>query len=52
MISLFSVAAAMIYVGPLRKTTGFEDVVTKRELRERHYAEVDLGSDYVARFIR
>jgi len=52
MITLFTVTAAMIYVDPWGKTTGFEDVFTKIEMCRKHYGDVGLGADYVDQFIR
>ena len=52
MITLFTVTAAMIYVDPWGKTTGFEDVFTKIEMCRKHYEAVGLGADYVDQFIR
>ena len=52
MITLFTVNAAMVYVDPWGKTTGFEDVFTKIEMCRRHYAECGLGADYVDQFVR
>ena len=52
MITLFTVNAAMVYVDPWGKTTGFEDVFTKIEMCRKHYAECGLGADYVDQFIR
>jgi len=52
MITLFTVNAAMVYVDPWGKTTGFEDVFTKIEMCRKHYAECGLGADYVDQFVR
>src|SRR4051794_15936000 len=52
MITLFTVNAAMVYVDPWGKTTGFEDVFTKIDLCRAHYEAVGLGVDHVDRYIR
>lgn len=52
MITLFTVNAAMIYVDPWGKTTGYEDVFTKIALCRAHYEAVGLGGDFVEQFVR
>jgi hypothetical protein len=42
----------MYYVDPWGKAVGYEDVFTKIDMCRKHFAEVDLGADFVDQFIR
>jgi hypothetical protein len=52
MITLFHVTGAYVYVDPLGKPEGVEDVFTKIAHAQQYYERVGLGRDYVDRFIR
>jgi len=52
MITLFHVTGAYVYVDPLGKPEGVEDVFTKIAHAQKYYEKVGLGRDYVDRFIR
>ena len=52
MITFFNISGAMIYVDADGRQTGYEDVFTKIEMCRKHYRNVGLAADYVARFIR
>jgi quercetin dioxygenase-like cupin family protein len=52
MITLFHVTGAYVYVDPLGKPEGVEDVFTKIAHSQKYYEKVGLGRDYVDRFIR
>ncbi|MCG6884116.1 MAG: 2,4'-dihydroxyacetophenone dioxygenase family protein [Silicimonas sp.] len=52
MITYFQVNGVMIYVDPMGKVLGYEDVFTKIEMCRNHYRKVGLGEDYVDQFIR
>ena len=52
MITYFQVNGVMCYVDPYGEVLGYEDVFTKIDLCRKHYAEVGLGADFVAQFIR
>jgi hypothetical protein len=52
MITMFQVNGAMVYVDPDGRVQGYEDVFTKIEMCERHFASAGLGAGYVERFIR
>jgi quercetin dioxygenase-like cupin family protein len=52
MITLFHVCGALVYFDEAGVICGHDDVHTKIELCRRHYEEVGLGADFVARFIR
>lgn len=52
MITYFQVNGVMIYVDPMGKVLGYEDVFTKIEMCRKHFEKVGLGSDYVDQFVR
>lgn len=52
MITWFHVTGGYTYVDPDGATLGVEDVFTKIEAAQRHYAAIGLGADYVRRFVR
>ena len=52
MVTLFHITGVMVYVDPWGKQTGYEDVFTKIEMCRKHYSEIDLGADFVDRFVR
>jgi quercetin dioxygenase-like cupin family protein len=52
MITMFQVNGCMIYVDPDGRVQGYEDVFTKIDMCQRHFAAVGLGADYVKRLIR
>ena len=52
MIIYLRVNGVMYYVDPHGKHLGYEDVLTKIDMCRAHFEEVDLGADFVKRFIR
>jgi quercetin dioxygenase-like cupin family protein len=52
MITLFQVNGLMLYVDPLGKAIGYEDVFTKIDMCRKHYTDSGLGSAYVDQFLR
>ena len=52
MITMFQVNGVMLYVDPVGKTVGYEDVFTKIDMCREHYDKVRLGVDYVDQFVR
>jgi quercetin dioxygenase-like cupin family protein len=52
MITMFQVNGCMIYVDPDGRVKGYEDVFTKIDMCQRHFAAVGLGADHVEHFIR
>ena len=52
MITWFHVTGGYTYVDPRGAAEGYEDVFTKIEAAQRHYAAIGRGADYVDRFIR
>ena len=52
MITYFQVNGCMVYVDPVGKVLGYEDVFTKIDMCRAHYAAIGLGADYVDQFIR
>ncbi|MFQ6023633.1 MAG: 2,4'-dihydroxyacetophenone dioxygenase family protein [Acidiferrobacterales bacterium] len=52
MITFFNVSGCMYYVDDKGRSTGFEDVFSKIDMCRSHYAEVDLGAEYVEQYIR
>ena len=49
---MFQVNGVMLYVDPVGKTVGYEDVFTKIDMCREHYDKVGLGVDYVDQFVR
>ena len=41
-----------MYVDPDSKSTGYDDVFTRREFAAAHYEKVGLGKDYVQQITR
>ena len=52
MITFFIVNGALMYVDPDGKSTGYDDVFTRREIAAAHYEKVGLGKDYVQQMTR
>jgi quercetin dioxygenase-like cupin family protein len=52
MITLFHVSGALIYYDEHGNSLGHDDVHTKIDMCRKYFAEVGLGADYVAQFIR
>jgi len=52
MITLFQVTGSLMYVDPLGKTTGYDDVFTRLDKARAHYTAVGLGEKFVEQFIR
>jgi 2,4'-dihydroxyacetophenone dioxygenase len=52
MITLFHVTGALLYCDVDGRIIGAEDVFTKLELAQKHYAAVGLGDDFVQQFVR
>lgn len=52
MITLFHVLGALIYFDEDRRPCGYDDVHTKIEMCQRHFAQTGLGDEALQRFIR
>jgi 2,4'-dihydroxyacetophenone dioxygenase len=52
MITWFHNTGGYTYLDAEGKPAGVEDVFTKLEAAERHYAAIGLGKDYVRQFVR
>jgi len=52
MITLFHVTGGYVYVDPQGAALGYEDVFTKLEAAQTHYAGIGLGQDFVWRYVR
>ena len=52
MVTFFQVIGAMVYVDPQGNTLGYEDVFSKNFLFKKHYENIGLGGDYIAKYIR
>ena len=52
MITWFHNTGGYTYVDEHGNPVGYEDVFTKIAAAQRHYSSIDLGEDYVRRFLR
>ena len=52
MITLFHVCGALIYFDASDTPCGYDDVHTKIDMCRRHFAETDLGEEFVTQFVR
>jgi 2,4'-dihydroxyacetophenone dioxygenase len=52
MITWFFVTGALVYVDPVGRATGYEDVFTKLEAARSHYELIGLGVEAADRLVR